>query len=173
MSSPFGREVLRVLGGGIRHSFTAKSWHAQLSKLTETPAGYAALEAAGLNVTPKTLVAWLSDPLYPVRRGYREQIQSAYDIRRGVWNPENERREYHIHGVFKMGDDVRYRGDSENVAFYVDGRDAVWDRIREEYEAGTLTPERAEELFVSDVIIEATDGVSETLELPGASYTIT
>jgi hypothetical protein len=55
-------------------SYNARHWHAQLSQLTATHRGYQALEDAGLNVTTKTLINWLSDPEYNIRRSYRGLI---------------------------------------------------------------------------------------------------
>ena len=60
-------------------SYNAKHWHAQLSQLTGTHRGYQALEDAGLDVTAKTLLNWLSDPEYNVRRNYRDLIHTAYE----------------------------------------------------------------------------------------------
>jgi hypothetical protein len=60
-------------------TYNAKHWHAQLSQLTATHRGYQALEEAGLDVTVKTLLNWLSDPEYNVRRSYRDLIHTAYE----------------------------------------------------------------------------------------------
>ncbi|MFD8968938.1 hypothetical protein ACFV0C_28790 [Streptomyces sp. NPDC059568] len=58
-------------------SYNAKHWHAQLGQLTGTHRGYLALEEAGLDVTAKTLLNWLSDPEYRIRRSYRDLIHIA------------------------------------------------------------------------------------------------
>ncbi|MFD7713782.1 hypothetical protein ACFV8W_42645, partial [Streptomyces sp. NPDC059786] len=60
-------------------SYTAKHWHAQLSQLTATHRGQQALADAGLHVTTKTLVNWLSDAEYNIRRSYRDLIHTAYE----------------------------------------------------------------------------------------------
>ncbi|RPE46959.1 hypothetical protein EDD90_10361 [Streptomyces sp. Ag109_O5-1] len=60
-------------------SYTAKHWHAQLSRLTATHRGQQALEDAGLHVTSKTLTRWLSDSEYNIRRSYRDLIHTAYE----------------------------------------------------------------------------------------------
>src|ERR1051325_12168719 len=60
-------------------SYTAKHWHAQLSQLTATHRGQQALEDAGLHVTTKTLINWLSDTEYNTRRGYQDLIHTAHE----------------------------------------------------------------------------------------------
>jgi hypothetical protein len=79
MAGPTGRGG--SLGAALNHlmrsqvtprhrlsSYTAMHWHAQLSQLTATHRGHQALEDAGLHVTTKTLINWLSDPEYNIRR---------------------------------------------------------------------------------------------------------
>ncbi|GAA2230385.1 hypothetical protein GCM10010104_24690 [Streptomyces indiaensis] len=60
-------------------SYNAKHWHAQLGQLTATHRGQQALEDAGLHVTTKTLINWLSDSEYNIRRSYRDLIHTAYE----------------------------------------------------------------------------------------------
>lgn len=95
-------------------SYTAKHWHAQLSQLTATHRGHQALEDAGLGVTTQTLINWLSDPEYNIRRSYRDLIHTAYENAAIVPAdpiPDHVKRgQYEISGTVKTGDDERERG---------------------------------------------------------------
>jgi hypothetical protein len=62
-------------------AYSAKGWHAQLSKLTASPRGNAAADRAGLSPSRTTLRRWLSESQTPSRRN-REAIERAYgDLR--------------------------------------------------------------------------------------------
>ncbi|MFE6872848.1 transcriptional regulator [Kitasatospora sp. NPDC057692] len=55
---------------------------ARLKYLTNSPAGYQAMERAGISVTPRTLFAWLAGDRDP-NKANRSRIDAAYrDIRR-------------------------------------------------------------------------------------------
>ena len=58
-------------------SYRAKGWHPQLFALLGNPRGSAAADRAGLNVTPRTLRAWLSGEREP-NKANREKIDQAY-----------------------------------------------------------------------------------------------
>ncbi|MET9793693.1 hypothetical protein [Streptomyces canus] len=82
--------------------------------LTVTHRGHQALEDAGLGVTTKTLINWLSDPEDNIRRSYRDIIHTAYENAAIV--PADpipnhlKRGQYEISGIVKTGDDERERG---------------------------------------------------------------
>lgn len=66
-------------------------WHAQLRRLVESPVrGSKAADKVGLDVKERTLKRWLSDPDYPVRKGYRDKIAAAYQELRH-WNVNEAR----------------------------------------------------------------------------------
>src|SRR6058998_925505 len=105
-------------------SYNAKHWHAQLSQLTGTHRGYQALEDAGLDVTAKTLLNWLSDPDYNIRRSYRGLIHTAYEnvaivpadpIPNRVKNGDFE-----ISGWVTTGTDRRQRGTRDAAPLRID-----------------------------------------------------
>lgn len=175
-----GRALLGALaaaaGGtiGVRRSYTAKGWHAQLSKLTSSDRGYQAAERAGLSATARTLKNWLSDPEYPIRRGDREKIAAAYGIMRGEWPAQVERGQFAIRGEVKIGSDRRDRGGNGTAAFAIDGREGTWSRMRHAWENGeTDDDEEWEDMFVEDVIEADLGESSEPFEFPGGSYTVT
>jgi hypothetical protein len=58
-------------------SYRATGWHAQIKALTGTRAGQAAADRAGINVTPRTLLAWLGDERTPTRAN-QDRIAQAY-----------------------------------------------------------------------------------------------
>ncbi|MET7927026.1 hypothetical protein ABZT43_24100 [Streptomyces sp. NPDC005349] len=157
-------------------SYTAKHWHAQLSQLTSTHRGHQALVDAGLEVTTKTLVNWLSDSEYNVRRGYRDLIHTAYEnvaIVPADPIPDHIKGgQYEISGTVKTGQDERERGTREAAPLRIDGSRGDWNEIEELWLAGELTDEELEDRFVDDIIVadigEGTDG----WEFPGDSYSI-
>ncbi len=51
-------------------------WHAQIKELTRTKAGYAAADRAGLTVTARTLLGWLSGETTPSKAN-RDKIERA------------------------------------------------------------------------------------------------
>ncbi|WP_210582012.1 hypothetical protein [Streptomyces sp. GESEQ-4] len=157
-------------------SYTAKHWHAQLSQLTATHRGYQALEEAGLDVTVKTLLNWLSDPEYNIRRSYIDIIHTAYEKAAVVPAdpiPDHVRRgQFEISGVVKTGDDERERGTRRAAPLRIDASRGDWDEIEELWAAGELTDDEFEDHFVDDVIVadigEGTDGWA----FPGGSYSV-
>ena len=170
-----GDALLEAWGGRARlRSYTAKGWHAQVTKLTESQRGYNALADAGVSVTPRTLMGWLSESQEPSKAN-RTAIARAYDRMAGGWDPANERRDYRITGTVKIGRDVRERGARGRAPLLVDGRQGDWESIREAWNAGELDSDQAEDLFVSDVIDNdpALSSSSDPFEFPGGSYTIT
>src|SRR5881392_1256392 len=76
-------ERLTELAGGIKSSATSeRGLEARLKYLTNSPAGYAAMERAGISVTPRTLIAWLAGDRDP-NKANRGRLDAAYaDLRR-------------------------------------------------------------------------------------------
>lgn len=74
---------LTELAGGIKSSADSeRGLEARLKYLTNSPAGYQAMERAGISVTARTLIAWLSGDRDP-NKANRSRIDSAYaDLRR-------------------------------------------------------------------------------------------
>ncbi|WP_431782415.1 transcriptional regulator [Streptomyces chumphonensis] len=79
-----------ALGAGIERMVTGitsppdseRGIAARLRYLTTSPAGYAAIERAGINVTPRTLFAWLAEERLP-NRANQQRLDAAYwDLRR-------------------------------------------------------------------------------------------
>lgn len=151
---------------GVRKSYTAKGWHAQISKLTSSPRGYLAAEKAGLSVNHRTLVDWLAERRAPSRAN-QEKIARAYAIMAGRWPAEVEGRELSITGTIKTGDDSRTR--TLNIETSV----ANWDRIKEAWESGDVDPDDFEEYLVEDIIEEDIGEGSDGWEFPGAAYRLT
>ncbi|MEU3620681.1 hypothetical protein ABZ725_51880 [Streptomyces sp. NPDC006872] len=157
-------------------SYNARHWHAQLSQLTATHRGYQALEDAGLHVTTKTLVNWLSDPEYNIRRGHRDLIHTAYENTAIVPAdpiPDHVKDgQFEISGLVKTGDDERERGTRRAAPLRIDGSRGDWDEIEALWMAGELTDHDFEDHFIDDVIVadigEGTDG----WDFPGSSYAV-
>lgn len=127
-------------------------------------------------MTTKTLINWLSDPEYNIRRSYRDLIHTAYEnaaIIPAEPIPEHVKRgQFEISGIVKTGDDERERGNRRAAPLRIDGSRGNWDDIEELWLAGELTDDEFEDHFVDDIIVadigEGTDG----WEFPGASYSV-
>ena len=174
-----GRALIGALtsaaGGtiGVRRSYTAKGWHAQISKLTSSDRGYQAAEAAGLSVTRRTLMDWLAERSEPTAENQR-RIAAAYGIMRGEWPAQIERGQFAIRGEVKIGEDRRDRGSSGTAELAIDGREGDWSRMRRAWEDGdTDDEEEWESMFIEDVIEADLGESSEPWEFPGTSYTVT
>jgi hypothetical protein len=162
------------LGGAPRKStYTAKGWHAQISRLTATKAGYEAADAVGLDVTPRTLRDWLAERVEPSPKN-RALIDRAYRRAAGLW-PGWERMTFKIWGDTGQGGDRRTRGSDGNAPLRVEGADAgtrVWVEFQEDWESGNgMSEDDVEEHFAS--IVQDAIGGSEPWEFPGSSYTVT
>jgi transcriptional regulator with XRE-family HTH domain len=72
-------------------SYRAKGWNPQLFALLGNPRGSAAADRAGLNVTPRTLKAWLSGEREP-NKANRDRIAEAYGHARN-WPVEQAREQ--------------------------------------------------------------------------------
>lgn len=161
------------MGGAPRKAtYTAKGWHAQISRLTSTKAGYEAADAVGLDVTAKTLKGWLSETVEPNARN-RELIAKAYARAAGQW-PGWERDTFRVYGDTMQGGDRRTRGNGSNAPLRIDGPDArpsVWVEFQEDWESGAITEDDIGEHFAG--IVQDAIGGSEPWEFPGGSYTVT
>lgn len=73
---------LTELAGGIKSSASSeRGLEARLKYLTNSPAGYQAMERAGISVTPRTLIAWLAGDRDPSKAN-RARLDAAYgDLR--------------------------------------------------------------------------------------------
>lgn len=174
----FGRALINALaaaaGGtvGVRKSYTAKGWHAQISKLTSSPRGYVAAAAAGLSVTARTLKAWLAEEAEPTPANQRK-ISEAYAIMAGRWPDGIERQDVSIKGLVRLGSDERDRGDGTHAELLVDGRQGDWQRMKRAWNDGDVDEDDFEEWFVEDVLEADLGEGSEPWEFPGSSYTVT
>jgi hypothetical protein len=157
-------------------SYRAQHWHAQLSQLTATHRGYQALEAAGLHVTAKTLLNWLSDAEYSIRRSHRDLIHTAYEnvaIVPADPIPDHVKDgQFEISGTVKTGNDERERGTRRAAPLRIDASRGDWDAIEELWSAGELTDDEFEDHYIDDVIVadigEGTDG----WDFPGSAYSV-
>ncbi|GGX57641.1 hypothetical protein [Streptomyces chartreusis] len=157
-------------------SYTAKHWHAQLSQLTGTHRGQQALEDAGLHVTTKTLIAWLSDAEYNVRRSYRDLIHTAYENTAIVPAdpiPDHVKDgQYEISGWVTTGTDRRERGTRDAAPLRIDGSRGDWDAIEELWMAGELEDSDFEDHFVDDVIVQDIGEGTDGWTFDGGSYSV-
>jgi hypothetical protein len=128
------------------------------------------MERAGLSATVATQRGWLSGSATATRAN-QGLIAQAYESMRGGFNPSWKTAEHQISGRITMGSDSRDRGNGQHSPFLVDGRDGRWDRIEDAWNRGA-DPDELEHLFVEDVILNAVDGISDSIEFDGASYTV-
>lgn len=168
-------DLAAELGGAPRKSsYTAKGWHAQISRLTATQAGYKAADRAGLDVTERTLRDWLAERREPSAAN-RALIEKAYTLAgAGNW-PDWEHKTFRITGIVAQGNDVRERGAHGNAPLIIDGTNAdraTWDAFRYEWESGGGMSEDDVEAYFS-MVIQDDIGGSEPWEFPGSAYTVT
>lgn len=173
-----GRALINAMaaaaGGsvGVRRSYTATGWHAQISKLTSQPRGYEAAAAAGLSATARTLKAWLAQDVTPSPANQRK-IAEAYAIMAGRWPDGVERQEIAVHGVVATGGDRRERGGSSPSApLSIDGGAGDWRRIKDAWNRGEVDEDDFEDWFIEDVIEEDIGEGSDGWDFPGGSYMV-
>ncbi|MEH0582533.1 hypothetical protein QBA54_50755 [Streptomyces sp. B21-108] len=160
--------IAAAAGGtiGVRRSYTAKGWHAQISKLTSSPRGYQAAASVGLSANERTLRNWLAEKVEPTAANQR-LIDKAYRVMAGRWPAEIENRRIDIHGLVKIGDDERERGGSSGRApLTVDGSVGDWRQMREAWAGGDIDEEDFEEAFIEDVLEADLGDSSEPWEFP-------
>ena len=117
----FGSALRRALNGaarqGVRKSYQARGWRAQLRQIDRLPVrGTAALEAAGLSPSRETRRRWANGSQRPSAAN-RAKIQEAYDILAGREEakpygelpPELEHGVFAITGTIDSGDRVEDR----------------------------------------------------------------
>ncbi|MFI7349401.1 hypothetical protein ACIBSR_24525 [Streptomyces sp. NPDC049936] len=187
MAGPTGRG--HSLGGALnnlltaqvipRHrltSYSAKHWHAQLSQLTATHRGHQALADAGLDVTAKTLLNWLSDAEYSVRRSHRDLIHTAYENVSLVPAdpiPDHIRNgQYEISGYVTTGTDRRERGTLHAAPLRIDGSRGEWAPIEVLWMTGELTDNEFEDHFIDDVIVQDIGEGTDGWEFDGDLYSV-
>lgn len=167
-------DLAAEMGGAPRKStYTAKGWHAQISRLTATQAGYKAADRVGLDVTERTLRDWLAERREPSAAN-RALINRAYTLAgAGNW-PDWESKTFRIYGLVNQGDDERDRG-VDSSPLRIEGTEAyasTWATFRDEWESGGgMTEDDVEEHF-SNVIVDDIGG-SVAWEFHGTSYTVT
>lgn len=165
--------ALRAGGRPRLKSYTAKGWHAQITKLVSSPRGYAAANKVGLTATKRTVLAWLSEEQTPSAAN-QQKIQDAYEEMAGKFPNQIIGADVRISGLVAIGNDVRDRGDLANNPLLIEGYDTrLWDDIKDAWNRGTLIPEDFEALFVGLIVDDALDGPSEPLEFPGGDYIVT
>ncbi|MET7391388.1 hypothetical protein ACFYPT_40605 [Streptomyces sp. NPDC005529] len=157
-------------------TYNAKHWHAQLSQLTDTRRGYEALERAGLDVRPDTLIKWLSEPDYNVRRSYRNLIHTAYEnVAIAPAEPLTDtvkNGQYEISGLVKTGNDERERGNRRAAPLRIDASRGDWTEIEILWLAGNLRDDDLEDLFVDEIIVADIGAGTDGWEFSGSSYTV-
>lgn len=168
-------DLAAELGGAPRKStYTAKGWHAQISRLTATQAGYKAADRVGLNVTERTLRDWLAERREPSAAN-QALINKAYTLAgAGRW-PDWESKTFRIYGLVSQGDDERERGTGDIAPLLIDGTNAystTWSAFRDEWESGGGMSEDDVEEHFSNVIVDDIGG-SIAWEFNGTSYTVT
>ncbi|MEV0254702.1 hypothetical protein AB0H82_10630 [Streptomyces sp. NPDC050732] len=166
-----------VQSRGRLKSYRAKGWHAQLVHLTETHRGYTELSRAGLGVTQQTLLKWLADDEYPVRRSYREIIHQAYEAAATIAaNPiprAFKDHQFEIRGVVKTGDDERDRGARGTAPLRIDGRNGHWASIESLWREGGLDDDAFQDDFIDFVICDDIGEGTDGWDFPGSAYVIT
>ncbi|MFJ9752572.1 hypothetical protein [Streptomyces chartreusis] len=157
-------------------TYHAKHWHAQLSQLTGTHRGYQALEEAGLDVTVKTLLNWLSDAEYNIRRSYRDLIHTAYEnVAIVPADPIPDRfkdGDFEISGWVTTGSDRRERGTRAAAPLRIDGGQGDWGAIEALWLAGELTDVDFEDHFIDDVIVQDIGEGTDGWTFDGGNYSV-
>jgi hypothetical protein len=172
-----GAALVGLVGsaGGRKSTYQAKGWHAQLSALTATTRGQSYLEASGLGVTRRTLLAWLAEDRAPTRRN-QQFIREAYTAAARKPFPRDELGGMlRIEGKVGFGDDVRDRGNGCAPLLVEPEHDDAWDRLEDLWEQGNLDPDLWEEYFAEDVIGDdpALDDASPgDVSFPGGAYSV-
>ena len=163
--------ALQLGGRPRRKSYTAKGWHAQITKIVSSPVGYAAANAVGLSATKRTVLSWLSESATPSKAN-QQKIQEAYNVMAGRFPSEMPYAEYRITGQVTLGDDSRYRGGLDSSPLLIDGPAGDWGPIRSAWNSGHMTPEDFERLFIEYVIVEDLGEGSEPWMFDGSGYDV-
>ncbi|MFG2440735.1 hypothetical protein [Streptomyces sp. NPDC048508] len=157
-------------------TYSAKYWHAQLSQLTGTGCGYEDLDTASLDVCPDTLIKWLSDPEYNVRRSYRDLIHTAYEnvafVAAEPLTDIVKNGQYEISGLVKTGADERERGNQRAAPLRIDASRGDWSEIERLWLAGDLRDDDLEDLFIDEIIVADIGAGTDGWEFSGSSYAV-
>lgn len=137
---------LDQLAGGIKSEVSSeRGLEARLKYLTDSPRGYAAMERAGVEVTPRTLLAWLSGDRDP-NKANLGKIDAAYrDLRRQNMVRSMKRRlsnngrgtRIEVHPVNQSAVPDPRKRDLE--VRRVNVRPAQWDQLVDAWSAGNVT----------------------------------
>ncbi|CAM5603434.1 Transcriptional regulator OS=Streptomyces gougerotii OX=53448 GN=GCM10010227_53000 PE=4 SV=1 [Streptomyces diastaticus subsp. diastaticus] len=136
-----GQEGWEALAQGIEDMVTGisssveteRGLAARLRYLTTSDAGYEAMDRAGIDVTPKTLMAWLAEEVTP-NRANRARLDAAYwDLRRQNVAADLKRRlnndgrgtRLEVNGVDQSAVERRHQRDLPPRSVNVRG---IWDR---------------------------------------------
>lgn len=76
------RQLDQLLTGIASPATTDRGLHARLKYLTASPAGYQAMERAGITVTGRTLMRWLSEEAHPTHTNLTRIDAAYWDLRR-------------------------------------------------------------------------------------------
>ncbi|MCZ7412936.1 transcriptional regulator [Streptomyces sp. WMMC897] len=152
-SDALGIGIERMVTGITSPADTERGIAARLRYLTASAAGYAAIERAGISVTPRTLYAWLAEERLP-NKANQQKLDAAYwDLRRHNVATDLKRRltsrggtRIEIDPVDQTRVDPRHRRDLQTRRLTVRPRhwntavnawltddtetlDAVWDEV--------------------------------------------
>lgn len=127
-----GYGIERMVTGISSPADTDRGIAARLRYLTASPAGYEAMERAGISVTPRTLFAWLAEERSPSPAN-RAKLDDAYwDLRRHNVAADLKRRlmsgggtRIEIDPVDQSQVDIKHRRDIQ--VRHINVRPRVWD----------------------------------------------
>lgn len=158
---------------GRKSTYTAKGWHAQIAKLTASPRGSAAADAVGLDISARTLRAWLAESQTPSPAN-QARIKAAYEVlARAPLSSAVTDKLFAIKGRVKIGSDERDRGAGRHGPLRIEGRNGDWSNIRARWEDPDFDEDELEEMFIEDVIYEDISDLSGgSMEFPGGGYTV-
>lgn len=174
------RDMVGEMGGRMV-SYSARGWHAQLVALTGTQRGMGFLDAAGINVTQRTLLSWLSSTGEKGDRApskaNQQMIREAYGraSHRGLPSDLTSGGKLHIHGTVATGRDSRDRGEGSGRApFEVNLEYATWDKIEQLWNEANTDDHDWEAAIIEDLIEEdpALGDGSDGWQFPGGAYAV-
>lgn len=164
--------------GARKSSYRATGWQAQLREITASERGYNAADVAGLDVTHRTLLRWLSSPGGKddptPSKANQSKIHEAYELMARKELPDEIKDgSVKISGVVQYGDDVRTRGGGKYAALLVDMSNGDWDELEDRWSGGTLDAPMCEALWIEDVL-DSDDALRSDYpwEFPGSSYSV-
>jgi hypothetical protein len=156
---------------GVRTTYDRVGWRAQFAQLSKTKAGYAAMEAAGLEATIRTQRGWLAGDTVPTAAN-QAKIREAYRSMAGGFGRQWSTAQYAIKGRLTQGRDSRVRGERGTSPLRLDGRLGRWDRIEDAWTDGEPDPGEIERLFIQDVVVPNLGEGSYPWEFDGDWYEV-